>query len=205
MNAGVEQIRQAFTEAGIPELSAHGYQQFQAYLDLLLRWNQRVSLTAVREPEQIIRRHFVECAFAAQHLPRGIRTLLDYGSGAGLPGIPIAICRPEISVTLAEAQGKKAAFLREALRVLGLKGEVFDGRVEAMPDQDRFDAVAMRAVEKMALAIPLAVERAKRYLLLLTTEQSIPGFLELSRELEWLKSVPLPNTAQMILAIGQRF
>ena len=204
MNATVEQIRKAFAEAGIPELPAHAYQQFQAYLDLLLRWNQRVSLTAVREPEQIIRRHFVECAFAAQHLPRDIRTLLDYGSGAGLPGIPIAICRPGISVTLAEAQGKKAAFLREALRVLGLKGEVFDGRVEAMPDQVGFDAVALRAVEKMALAIPVAVRRANRYLLLLTTEQSISGFLELTRELVWLKPIPLPNTTQMILAIGQR-
>jgi 16S rRNA (guanine527-N7)-methyltransferase len=204
LNGTVEQIKQAFAEAGIPELPAHAYQQFQAYLDLLLRWNQRVSLTAVREPEQIIRRHFVECAFTAQHLPRDIGTLLDYGSGAGFPGIPIAICRPEISVTLAEAQGKKAAFLREALRVVGPRGEVFDGRVEAMPDQLRFDAVAMRAVEKMALAIPVAVERTTRYLLLLTTEQSVPVFRELTPELEWLKSIPLPNTAQMILAIGQR-
>jgi 16S rRNA (guanine527-N7)-methyltransferase len=204
LNATVERIKQAFAEAGIPELPPDAYQQFQAYLDLLLRWNQRVNLTAVREPEQIIQRHFVECAFAAQHLPRDIRTLLDYGSGAGLPGIPIAICRPEISVTLAEAQGKKAAFLREVLRVVGLRGEVFDGRVEAMPDQLRLDAVAMRAVEKMASAIPVAVERARRYLLLLTTEQSLPVFRELTPELEWLKSIPLPNTAQMILAIGQR-
>jgi 16S rRNA G527 N7-methylase RsmG len=90
------------------------------------------------------------------------------------------------------------------LRVVGPKGEVFDGRVEAMPEQLRFDAVAMRAVEKMALAIPVAVERTTRYLLLLTTEQSVPVFRELTPELEWVKSIPLPNTAQMILAIGQR-
>jgi 16S rRNA (guanine527-N7)-methyltransferase len=204
LNATVGQIEQAFAAAGIPELRADAYQQFQAYLDLLLRWNQRVSLTAVREPEQIIRRHFVECAFAAQYLPRDIQTLLDYGSGAGLPGIPMAICLPEISVTLAEAQGKKAAFLREVLRVLGLSGEVYDGRVEAMPEQLRFDAVAMRAVEKMALAVPVAVERAKRYLLLLTTEQSVTAFREITPELEWQNPVPLPNSVQMILAIGQR-
>jgi 16S rRNA (guanine527-N7)-methyltransferase len=204
MNGSVEQIEQAFAAAGIPGLPAHAYQQFHAYLDLLLRWNQRVSLTAVREPEQIIRRHFVECAFAAQHLPRDIRTLMDYGSGAGLPGIPIAICRPGISVTLAEAQGKKAAFLHEALRVLGLNGEVYDGRVETMPGELQFDAVSMRAVEKMALAVPAAVARAKRYLLLLTTEQSAPAFQAITPELEWLRPVPLPNTVQMILAIGQR-
>ncbi len=64
-------------------------------------------------------------------------------------------------MTLAEAHGKKAAFLQEALRVLGLRGEVYDGRVEAMPDQPRFDAVAMRAVEKMGLAIPVAVSTRK--------------------------------------------
>jgi 16S rRNA (guanine527-N7)-methyltransferase len=204
LSGTVEQVKHAFAEAGIPGLPEHAYQQFQAYLDLLLLWNQRVSLTAVREPEQIIRRHFVECAFAAQQLPRDIRTLLDYGSGAGLPGIPIAICIPEISVTLAEAQGKKAAFLREALRVLGLRAEVFDGRVEAMPEQLQFDAVSMRAVEKMASAIPVAVERAKRYLVLLTTEQSAETFRETAPELEWLRPVSLPNTVQMILAIGQR-
>jgi 16S rRNA (guanine527-N7)-methyltransferase len=129
---------------------------------------------------------------------------LDYGSGAGLPGIPIAICLPGTMVTLAEAQGKKASFLREALRVLGLRGEVYDGRVEAMPGQLRFDAVAMRAVEKMGLAIPVAMERVKRYLLLFTTEHSAPAFRELTPDLEWQKPVPLPNTTQMILAIGQR-
>jgi 16S rRNA (guanine527-N7)-methyltransferase len=204
LNETGKQIEQAFEEAGIPELPAHAYEQFDAYLDLLLRWNQRVSLTAVREPEQIIRRHFAECAFAAEYLPRDIQTLLDYGSGAGFPGIPFAICHPGISVTLAEAQGKKAAFLREALRVLGLSGEVYDGRVEAMPDQLQFDAVTMRAVEKMALAVPVAVGRARRYLLLLTTEDSVPAFRELTPELEWQRPVPLPNTVQMILAIGQR-
>ena len=111
LNETAEQIEKAFAEAGIAALPAGAYAQLHAYLDLIVRWNLRLNLTAVREPEQIIQRHFVECAFAAQHLPPEIATLLDYGSGAGLPGIPIAICRPEILVTLAEAQGKKAAFL----------------------------------------------------------------------------------------------
>jgi 16S rRNA (guanine527-N7)-methyltransferase len=204
LNETSKQIDRAFTEAGIAPLPGSAYDQFQIYLELLLRWNQRLSLTAVREPEQIIRRHFVECAFAAQSLPRDIGSLLDYGSGAGLPGIPIAICRPEIQVTLAEAQGKKASFLREALRVLGLKGEVYDGRVETMPEEQRFDAVSMRAVEKMKFAIPVAVERIERYLVLLTTERSAPAYRELARNLEWLEPIRLPNTEQMILAIGTR-
>jgi 16S rRNA (guanine527-N7)-methyltransferase len=199
----VEQIEAEFSRAGLPALPPTAYEQFQNYLDLLLRWNQHLSLTAIRDPVQIIQRHFVESAFAAQHLPSGIATLLDYGSGAGLPGIPIAICRPEIQVTLAEAQGKKASFLREALRVLSLPGQVYAGRVEAMPEQNLFDAVTMRAVEKMEFAIPIAVKRAKQYLVLLTTGKSATasrGFMEM----EWLEPIPLPNSAQMILAIGER-
>ncbi len=204
MSGVLEQIEKAFAEAGIAGMPASAYEQFQAYLELLLRWNQRLSLTAVRDPEQIIRRHFVESAFAAQHLPQGVANLLDYGSGAGLPGIPIAICRPEIRVTLAEAQGKKVSFLREALRVLSLDGEVYDGRVETMPQQLRFDAVSMRAVEKMTLAIPIAVQRVGKYLVLLTTGQSAPSFREFTPELTWLEPIPVPSTEQMIVSIGQR-
>jgi 16S rRNA (guanine527-N7)-methyltransferase len=197
-------IRSAFAEAGINELPLIAYDQFDTYLDLLLRWNLRMNLTAVREPEAIIRRHFVECAFAAQHLPRHITTLLDYGSGAGLPGIPIAICRPEIRVTLAEAQGKKIAFLSEALRVLRLAGEVFGARVETMPAQLVFDAVAMRAVEKQALAIPLAIQHTKHYLVLFTTRESAGAYLTQAPELRWLAPFVIPNTEQMVVAIGQR-
>lgn len=203
LTATAAQIEKAFIQAGISGLPVGAYDKFRVYLELLLRWNQRLSLTAVREPDQIIQRHFVECVFVAQRLPPDIADLLDYGSGAGLPGIPIAICRPEISVTLAEAHGKKASFLREALRTLDLEGAVYDGRVEAMPER-RFDAVTMRAVEKMDLAIPLALQRVERYLVLLTTERSglargtaLPG-------LEWLEPISIPNTKQMVLEIGRR-
>ncbi len=146
-----EEVQEAFAEAGITGLPGSCYDQFSAYLDLLLRWNARLSLTAIREPGQIIRRHFAECAFAAQHLPMDIESLLDYGSGAGLPGIPFAICRPEIRVTLAEAQGKKASFLREVVRTIGTGTEVYDGRVETMAQERLFHAVSLRAVEKMEL------------------------------------------------------
>jgi 16S rRNA (guanine527-N7)-methyltransferase len=200
----VEQIEAEFSRVGLAALPPAAYEQFQRYLDLLLRWNRQLNLTAIRDPGQIIQRHFVESVFAAQHLPTGVMSLLDYGSGAGLPGIPIAICRPEIQVTLAEAQGKKASFLQEALRVLALRGRVYGGRVETMPEQDRFDAVSMRAVEKMESAIPIAVKRASHYLVLLTTGKSAEASRGFTPELEWLEPIPLPNSAQMILAIGRR-
>ena len=94
--------------------------RFEDYLSLILRWNARVNLTAIRDEEGILQRHFVESIACARALPADITTLLDFGSGAGFPGIPIALCRPEISVTLAESQGKRAAFLHEAVRVLGI-------------------------------------------------------------------------------------
>jgi len=204
LNRTAQEIEAAFAEAGIAGLALGAYEQFLAYLELLMRWNARLNLTAIREPEQIIRRHFVECAFAAQHLPTQIETLLDFGSGAGLPGIPIAICRPEIRVTLAESQGKKASFLREVVRALGIPVEVYDGRVEAMPPERLFHAVSMRAVEKMEVAVPLALRRVVRYLVLLTTEPSTPAYRKLTAELQWLDPVHLPNATRTVLAIGKR-
>ena len=171
--------------------------QLQTYLDLLLRWNARTNLTSIRNPEQIVPRHFGESLFAGIVLSRELGptgNLLDLGSGAGFPGLPIQLLLPQWHVTLAESQGKKAAFLREVVRALGLNTEVWAGRVEAMPPHRLFDAVAMRAVDKMAAMEPVARQRLTPggYLLRLTTgrrdtqtQHAIPGtqstFVELSR------------------------
>src|ERR1700689_1316592 len=133
--------------------------QFEGYLALLMKWNARVNLTGGRQPEEIVRRHFAESIFAAQQMPKQVKTLLDFGSGAGFPGIPIAICRPKIGVTLAESKGKKAAFLREAVRTLGLRSEVWAGRVEEMASERVFDAVTLRAVDKMGTACKAGTNR----------------------------------------------
>ena len=124
------------------------------YLGLLLRWNARVNLTAVRDAEGILSRHFVESIACARALPDGIVTLLDFGSGAGFPGIPIALCRPEMTVTLAESQGKKAAFLQEAVRVLGGSAVVQSRRAELLTHP--FDCVTLRAVDRMEAAVSAA-------------------------------------------------
>jgi 16S rRNA (guanine527-N7)-methyltransferase len=134
------------------------YDQLSTYLDLLLKWNARTNLTAIREPEEIVRRHFGESLFAGLHLPP-VATLLDFGSGAGFPGVPIQLLTPKVHVTLAESQGKKASFLREAVRTLGLNTEVWAKRVEEMPETRRFDAVALRAVDNMSAAMTAATMR----------------------------------------------
>jgi len=140
------------------------------YLDLLVRWNARTNLTAIRSPEEMVRRHFGESLFAAGHLgDPAPTTLLDLGSGAGFPGVPIALLHPEIAVTLAESQNKKATFLREVSRTLGLRNvEVWAGRAEDLPRS--FDTVALRAVDDMKVALAAATSLASRQLLILATE-----------------------------------
>lgn len=186
-------------------LDARAVEQFEAYLVLLVKWNARINLTAVRKPEEIVRRHFSESIFAAQQIPKQVKTLLDFGSGAGFPGIPIAICRPKIGVTLAESQGKKAAFLREAVRTLGLKAEVWAGRVEDMPEERVFDAVTLRAVEKMAAASKAAVVRlvAGGWLAVFTTLK-MEATLEKLKGIQWESAAAIPGTEQEILKTGRR-
>jgi len=136
--------------------------KLEKYLELLLRWNARMNLTAVREPREIIRRHFGESLFLAAHVPRGTLTALDHGSGAGFPGIPLALAHPELKVTLSESQAKKQAFLGEVVRALDLANcAVHRGRTEEMRKEDRFDLVVMRAVDNAAAAYPSVLARVR--------------------------------------------
>jgi len=132
--------------------------QLSTYLDLLLKWNARTNLTSIRDPEEIVRRHFGESLFLATQLP-ACRTLLDLGSGAGFPGLPIQLALPELRVMLAESQNKKASFLREVVRTLGLPTEVWADRVENLPAVRVFDVVALRAVDNPDVALALARQR----------------------------------------------
>jgi 16S rRNA (guanine527-N7)-methyltransferase len=171
--------------------------QLSVYLDLLLKWNARTNLTAIRGPEQIVQRHFGESLFAGRHLSGRVTadaTLLDFGSGAGFPGLPIQLLLPELRVTLAESQNKKASFLREAIRTLGLKTEVWAQRVESMPAGARFDVVTLRAVDDMTVALAAAEPRvaAGGWLVTLSSEPA-PGS----------ERFLMPNASQSWLGMGR--
>lgn len=202
MNAA--RIAAAVLQAGLHELTGDAAGRFEQYLTLLLKWNAGLNLTATRDPETLVHRHFLDCIQCAQALPEAA-TLLDFGSGAGLPGIPIALCRPEVHVTLAESQRKKAAFLREAVRTLALNAEVFDGRVEAMPLGAVFEAVTLRAVDKMAAACRTARARVAPggWVVLFSTEA---GKAALQSELPgvvWRREVPAVGMDQGVILLGQ--
>ena len=117
-----------------------------AYLDLLARWNRSYNLTAVRDPREMVSRHLLDSLAMHPYLD-GIATLADLGTGPGLPGIPLAIARPGLRVTLVESNGKKARFLREAVRTLGLgNAEVAESRIEALDQPGAFAAITARAL-----------------------------------------------------------
>jgi 16S rRNA (guanine527-N7)-methyltransferase len=118
------------------------------YMALLVKWNRTYNLTAIRDPLSMVAHHLLDSLAVLPHLAlvAGRARLADAGSGAGLPGIPLAIARPEWRITLAEANQKKAAFLRQAAIELSLRNvEVHEGRVEAWRPQPLFDTVISRA------------------------------------------------------------
>jgi len=120
-----------------------------AHLDLLMRWNSKVNLTAIRSREEAIERHYCESLFLAARLPPGVLRIADVGSGAGFPGFPIAVVRPECLVTLIESHQRKGVFLREASR--GLPNvRVLAKRAEDV--EETFDWVVSRAVSYADLA-----------------------------------------------------
>jgi len=118
------------------------------YLALIEKWNRVYNLTAIREPEKMVSHHLLDSLAVASHLHA--RRLLDVGSGAGLPGIPLALACAEMHVTLLDSNHKKAAFLNQAVMELKLKNaEVCSERVESWQTQNRFDVIISRAFSDM--------------------------------------------------------
>lgn len=170
------------------------YEKLGTYLELLVKWNARTNLTAIREPEEMVRRHFGESLFVGIALRNRLKpgaTLLDYGSGAGFPGLPVALLLPEITVTLAESQGKKASFLREAVRTLDVNTEVWARRVEEMPANRLFDSVTLRAVDDMEAAMAGSAKRM--------AQGSIRAVLGGKGLLDSAESQPVPGSSGSFL------
>jgi len=130
--------------AGIVELSEPQIELLSKHYALLVHWNARLNLTSIRNLGDAVVRHYCESLFFADHLPVGPSKVLDFGSGAGFPGIPMAILRPELQVTLAESHQRKAVFLREASRELR-NVTVSAKRAEELTGG--FDWVVARAVD----------------------------------------------------------
>lgn len=131
------------------DISAAQRDALLAYLELLQRWNRAYNLTAVRDPQEMVTRHLLDSLSIAPHLSG--QRFLDVGTGAGLPGIPLAIVFPERQFELLDSNGKKTRFLIEARQRLGLDNvTVHSTRVESLTDQAGFDGILSRAFASLA-------------------------------------------------------
>jgi 16S rRNA (guanine527-N7)-methyltransferase len=175
-------------------LSASQIHLLEKHFLLLQRWNQKLNLTSLKSPEEIVERHYAESLFLGAHLPSGYLNIVDIGSGAGFPGIPVAALRPECAITLVESHQRKSVFLREATRDLS-NVTVSAERIEEV--EGKFDWAVSRAVrfEDIEKAVFAKAERVG----LLAADVS-PG----QRCFTWNEPVRLPWGLQRFLWIGTR-
>lgn len=194
----------------IPFLGNHALDTTQVeglriYLDLLLRWNSKMNLTAVRDPEQIVLRHFGESLFAARNLFPDLvsASVIDIGSGAGFPGVPIKIWNDQAELTLIESNQRKATFLRELVRSLELKQvSIQSDRAETVATTA--DLVTLRAVERFDQILPTARQLMRedgRMALLIGAGQIQPAMTKLST-LAWQEALEIPLSQNRVLLVG---
>jgi 16S rRNA (guanine527-N7)-methyltransferase len=199
-------IRRALEEFKLPPYDDQVL-QIQQYIKILLAWNDKVNLTAIRDPLEILYRHFCECMFAGISVPLEKGRLADAGTGAGFPGLPLKILRPGLQVFLIESNLKKATFLTEVIRELGLRGaQVLVRRYEELGEEIApLDYVCSRALGEYSKFLEWAHSGA------LATEQVIlwigaNDLPEIRKNLnwDWQEPIPVPNSLRRLIVVGTR-
>lgn len=188
-------LQRVLNELGLG-LDARQVALLEEHYSKLQHWNRRINLTAIRKPGEIAVRHFGESLFLSRELGESPATLLDIGSGAGFPGIPVAIVHPATQVTLLEPVGKKFAFLKEVSRALP-NVSVLQGRLDAV--EGVFEWATVRGVSVASILKDLGAT-AHRVALLTTVE--VASRLAVDASVEWQKQVSLPWGKQGVLLLG---
>jgi 16S rRNA (guanine527-N7)-methyltransferase len=180
--------------AGVVELSSAQIEVLETHYNLMVRWNKTLNLTKIIEPAEAVTRHYLESLFLGVHLPLGPLKIADIGSGAGFPGFPVAVLRPECAVALIESHRRKAVFLREASR--GMNNiRVIPKRAEEV--EDGFDWIVSRAVSYEDLTgsiLSLAPAAA-----LLTGEEAPPA----KWAWQWEDALPVSGGRSRFLRLGR--
>jgi 16S rRNA (guanine527-N7)-methyltransferase len=181
--------------------------QIQQYIAILLQWNEKINLTAIRDPLEILYRHFCESMFAGTKFSLGRGRLADVGSGAGFPGIPLKILCPEVQLFLVESNLKKATFLAEVVRELELTDtRVLVRRYEELGEElAPLNFVCSRALGefgpflKWAGSGALAAEQVLLWVGVRDLEeiQKVPGW-------NWQEPVPIPHSLRRVILAGQK-
>lgn len=181
MGATIGSTERSELEAGLVALGLDRAlaEPLLAYLALLLRWNAAYNLTAIRDPREMVAKHLLDSLAmhgATAPLAAAGGSLADLGTGAGFPGIPLAIAQPGLRVALVESNGKKARFLREAIRSLGLgNATAVESRIEAHDAPVAFDAVTARALATLPLILELGGHLLKPGGVLLAMKGVVPA------------------------------
>lgn len=189
-------------------LSEDAIDKLLKYLALLLRWNQKINLTAIRSPEECVTRHFGESFFLSHAVPLRGR-LLDVGSGAGFPGLALKLLCPDLEVVLLEPAAKKRTFLKEVARSCGMAAlQVQAARLEEFakaPPAQLFDLVTVRAVGGLKSLLPAATTllRPNGYLCLWVGAQQVGQVRALWPELKWRDSVSIPLSLTRCILVGE--
>lgn len=182
--------------------------QLSCYLELLLRWNQRMNLTGIRQPRAIVRQLFGESLFLGQVLElRG--WLVDIGAGAGFPGLALKLVAPALQVTLVEARQKKCAFLREVARECAFYGvdvvpERFESWVVGRPGEIRPNLITTRevGVDKRLLSRLAAALAQDGKVALLTNARLVDTICGHGETWCWSSPIPIPHTDERVVLVG---
>lgn len=181
------------------------YEKVRIYIETLLRWNQRIALTSITKPEDIVREHFAESFLAAKLFDIQIGRLADVGSGAGFPGLALKLYVPALDVTLIEPNAKKAGFLHEAARVTGAEPvHVAQERFEDVNRTADFDFVTSRALGKFDefLVWSKASLAANGLAMLWVGENAAIEIQKVSTSWSWRHAYLLPNTKNRYILAG---
>lgn len=199
-------IRRALEEFKLPAYDDQ-ILQIQQYIKILLLWNDKISLTAIRDPLEILYRHFCESMFAGSSVPFEHGRLADVGSGGGFPGIPLKILRSGLKVFLIESNLKKATFLAEVIRELGLTGaQVLVRRYEELGEEIApLDYVCARALGEFPKFLEWAhsPQLAAKQVILWIGANDLPEIQKVSAW-EWQEPIPVPNSLRRLLLVGER-
>ncbi len=199
-------IRRALGEFQIA-ISDSQVLQIQQYTRILLVWNEKINLTSIRDPLEILNRHFCECMYAASTVPVEHGRLADLGSGAGFPGLPLKIIRPELQVFLIESNVKKATFLAEVIRDLGLAGaRVLVSRYEELGEEIApLDFVCSRALGEFGPFLEWAHSEkvAAKQVILWIGARDLPEIQKI-QSWEWREPIPVPHSLRRLLLVGTR-
>jgi 16S rRNA (guanine527-N7)-methyltransferase len=199
-------IRRALSEFKVSVTDVQ-IEQIQRYVALLLKWNEAMNLTAIQDPLEILYRHFCESMFGANLLPPGNGRLADVGSGGGFPGLPLKIARPEMEVCLIDSNVKKATFLAEAVRELGVPGaRVLVSRYEELDEEIApLDIACSRAVGDFAQFLSWAASEkiGARSVMLWIGGRDLDE-ARASTDWDWQEPVAIPQSLRRFILVGSR-